>query len=234
MIPGNGLAAHVREQRSVLAAGEKRVLVWMAARLPPWVTSDQLTGLALVSMAAAGASFAAMRLTPWAAVGVVAAMAANWFGDSLDGTLARVRNRQRPRYGFYVDHVVDVAGTALLLAGMACSGAMYPIVAIAALAAYLMVSAESYLATHAVGVFRMSFFKIGPTELRILLAAAALEVTRDPRIDVPGTAGVRLLDVGGAVAIAALIGVFAFNAVRHARVLARAEPLPASPAREAA
>jgi phosphatidylglycerophosphate synthase len=217
---------HVRDQRSVLAAAEKRALVWIAGRLPAWVTSDQLTCLGLASMAAAGAAFAATRIAPAAALGVVAALAANWFGDSLDGTLARIRDQQRPRYGFYVDHVIDVAGTAFLLGGMACSGHMTPTAALAVLAAYLMVSAESYLATHAIGVFRMSFFGFGPTELRILLAIGALAVMRDPHIDSGPFAGMQLFDAGGVVAIVGLLGVFAFNAIRHTRLLYRAEPLP--------
>ena len=225
---------HVRDQRSVLAAAEKRALLWIARRLPGWVTSDQLTCLGLVSMAAAGAAFAAMRITPAAAPAVVAALAANWFGDSLDGTVARVRDQQRPRYGFYVDHVIDVAGTAFLLGGLACSGHMTPIVALSVLAAYLMVTAESYLATHALGVFRMSFFGFGPTELRILLAAGAMVVMVNPQIDSGPFAGMQLFDVGGVIAIAGLLGVFAFNAIRHTRLLYREEPLPDVRARRAA
>jgi archaetidylinositol phosphate synthase len=229
-----GGAAHRRDHRSLLAAAEKRALVWMAERLPRWVTSDQLSTLGLVSMAAAGGAFAALQLTPMAAFAFVAALAANWFGDSLDGTLARVRDQQRPRFGFYVDHVIDVAGTALLLSGMACSGRMQPVIAFATLAAYLAVSAESYLATHSLGVFRMSFLGFGPTELRILLAAGALAVMHDGRISGGPFAGARLFDVGGIVAIAGLIGVFAFNAVRHTRLLYQAEPLPNANARRAA
>ncbi len=235
MIPTTtGSVAHRRHHESVLAAVEKRALVWIARRLPYWVTSDQLSGLGLWSMAAAGAAFAALQLTPWAAFAVVAALAANWFGDSLDGTLARVRDQQRPRFGFYVDHVIDIAGTALLLAGIACSGRMHPEIALATLAAYLMVSAESYLATHALGVFRMSFFGFGPTELRILLAAGALAVMHHARIDSGPFAGARLFDVGGVIAIAGLLGVFVFNGIRHTRLLYRAEPLPDSDARRAA
>ena len=88
--------------------------------------------------------------------GAVAGLALNWFGDSLDGTVARIRNHQRPRYGFYVDHVVDVVSMALLCAGLAHSPHMSPVIALLLLAAYLMVSAEAYLATHACGVFRVS------------------------------------------------------------------------------
>ena len=211
------------------------MLIWIAGRLPGWVTSDQLTCLGLASMAAAGGAFAAMRVSPGAAAaGVAASLVANWFGDSLDGTLARVRNQQRPRYGFYVDHVIDVAGTAFLLGGMACSGQMAPIVALTVLAAYLMVTAESYLATHALGVFRMSFLGFGPTELRILLVTGALVVIRDSRVHGGPFAGMQLFDVGGIIAAAGLLVVFAVNATRHTRALHQAEPLPAHSARRAA
>jgi phosphatidylglycerophosphate synthase len=226
MMEPTGSAVHVREHRTVLAAAEKRLLVWIAARLPESVSSDQLTCLGLASLAAAGAAFASMRIAPAAAFVVVAALAANWFGDSLDGTLARVRNQPRPRYGFYVDHVLDIGGTAFLLGGMACSGRMSPVVALAALGAYLMVSAESYLATHALGVFRMSFLGFGPTELRMLLAAGALAAMPDPRVAMGPFDAPRLLDFGGVIATAGLFGAFTFNVIRHTSLLYRAEPLP--------
>jgi phosphatidylglycerophosphate synthase len=224
---------HVREHRSVLAAAEKRLLVWIAGRLPGYVSSDQLTCLGLASLAAAGAAFAFMRIAPAAAFGVVAALAANWFGDSLDGTLARVRHQPRPRYGFYVDHVLDIGGTALLLGGMACSGRMLPVVALATLGAYLMVSAESYLATHALGVFRMSFLGFGPTELRMLVAAGALAAMPDPHVAMGPFGAPRLFDVGGVIATAGLLGAFAFNVIRHTSLLYQAEPLPARDVRAA-
>jgi phosphatidylglycerophosphate synthase len=169
-----------------------------------------------------------------AALAFVAALAANWFGDSLDGTLARVRDQQRPRFGFYVDHVIDITGTTLLLCGMAYSARMQPAIAFATLAVYLAVSAESYLATHALGVFRMSFLGFGPTELRILLAVGAVAVMRDGRIGGGPFAGALLFDAGGIVAIAGLTGVFVFNAIRHTRLLYQAEPLPRADARRAA
>jgi len=216
---------HVREHRSLLAGAEQRLLVSVAQRLPAWVTSDRLSLLGLAAMPAAAAGFVLIPRTPWGAAMVAAALAMNWFGDSLDGTVARVRRQQRPRFGYYVDHVIDVAGTGVLLAGIAWSGVMSPAIAMALLSAYLLVAAESYLATHAVGVFRISFAGFGPTELRIVLAAGAVALIDDQWIDVAGSR-VRLFDVGGIAAIAGLIVAFVVSAVRNTVDLYRAEPLP--------
>ncbi len=221
-----GAGNHVRMHASVTAAAEKRLLVWMARRLPRAITSDQLSILGLAAMGAAAAAFAAQRYTPTAAPLVVIALALNWFGDSLDGTVARVRGEERPRFGYYVDHVIDLAGAAVLLAGIACSGLMNPALAASTLAAYLLVSAESYLATHASGVFRMSHFGFGPTELRILLAIGAIKTAHSPWIHLPGGALVRLFDIGGAATVAGLISAFAIAAVRNTRVLHREDRAP--------
>src|SRR5438094_527465 len=221
-----GNAVHIRHLHSVLAGIEKRALIWLAERLPSWINSDHLSALAVVSMMVAGASVAALRLSRWAAVAAIAALAANWFGDSLDGTLARVRSHQRPRYGFYVDHVIDLAGTACLLAGLGCSGFMTPLIALILLAAYLIVAAESFLATHAVGVFRISFFGFGPTELRIVLAIGAVQMIRKPWVSIGSLPPMRLFDVGGLVAIVGLAIVFIVSALRNTRALYLAEPVP--------
>ena len=184
---------HVRQHGSLLAGVERSALIWIARRLPEWITPDHLSGLALASMAAGGCSFAAFRVTRWAALGVLASLAGNWFGDSLDGTLARVRRCERPRFGFYVDHVVDLTGTAFLLAGIACSGAMSPTVAIAVLAAYLLVMAETFLATHATAKFRLSIWGFGPTEVRIVLAAGALKLADNGLVSIGAFGSIRTL-----------------------------------------
>ena len=214
---------HVREHRSILAAAEKRLLIYIAERLPRSINSDHLTSLALAGMALAGAAFAAARWDRRALWLVVVALAINWFGDSLDGTLARVRRTERPRYGFYVDHVLDIAGTTLLLAGLACSPFMTPIVALSVLIAYLLVSGEVFLATAVRGVFKMSVGGIGPTELRIILAAGAIALLRDPSVSIGGVT-VRLFDIGGAVAAAGLVVVFVVSVCRNTWALAVAEP----------
>jgi phosphatidylglycerophosphate synthase len=198
--------------------------------MPPWIHSDHLTGLALAAMLGAGAGFWWSSVTPLGLALVVLCLAINWFGDSLDGTLARVRRHERPRYGFYVDHVVDLAGTAALLGGLALSGYMTPVVAILLLAAYFMVSAEVFLAAHSVGRFRMSLFGIGPTELRILLAIGTAVLAVHPSTDLFGRT-FKLFDVGGLVASAGLAAAFVVSAVSNARELARVEPRPVGLAR---
>jgi archaetidylinositol phosphate synthase len=216
---------HTREHRSLLASGEKRLLIAIARSLPRWITSDQLTLLGLLALLAAGAAFANIPSTRRAVVLFVLALAANWFGDSLDGTLARVRCQPRPRYGYYVDHVIDLVGVVALVSGMAASGLMTVSVALAVMAAYGLVSAETFLATHAVGVFRLSFAGIGPTELRMLLAVGAVAVARDPWAEVAGRR-MLLLDISGLITTAGLGVVFVASAVRNARALYLAEPLP--------
>jgi archaetidylinositol phosphate synthase len=216
---------HVREHLSILAGAEKRLLVAIARRLPDWISSDHLTALALVSMLAAGPAFAAIPLTPWAAALFVVLLVINWFGDSLDGTLARVRDRQRPRYGYYVDHVIDLAGCSALLVGMGASGLMTPAVALAVLAGYFLMAAESYLATHSRGTFKLSFAGVGPTELRIVLAIGAVKVAAAPTVILAGRE-LLLLDVGGAVATAGFVVAFVVSSIRNGRALFALERLP--------
>ncbi len=216
---------HVREHRSILMAIEKRVLVWIARRLPRWIKSDHLTLVGLIGMLLAGLAYWAARWDERALLVAVAALALNWFGDSLDGTLARVRDCQRPRYGFYVDHVIDTVGAFFLLGGLAASGYVSPAVAWGVLVGYLMVAAESYLATHALGVFRLAFMRIGPTELRVVLAIGTLRLLFKPVVWLGSLGPFLLFDVGGACAIAGMAVALTVSAVRNTRTLSQEEPL---------
>jgi archaetidylinositol phosphate synthase len=220
---------HVREHGSVLAASEKRLLIWIAERLPAAINADHLTALGAVAMVGAGAAFAAASVDRRALAIVPVMLFLNWFGDSLDGTVARVRGHQRPRYGYYLDHVVDIVNTAALFLGMAASGLMHPLLGVGVLLGYVMLCAESFLATHALGVFRISFSGVGPTELRILLSAGALVAISKPIVTPFGLAAMPLFDVGGAVTIAGMAVAFTLSAWRNARTLYRAEPLPTTP-----
>ena len=214
-----------RVHTSVLAAVEKRCLVWMAHRLPAVVNSDHLTALAGIAMLGAGICYAMGAGSPVAMLAAILMLVLNWFGDSLDGTLARVRHHERPRYGFYVDHVLDAVGILFLFGGFALGGIMSPAVAAGFALAYYLLTIEIALATHAVGTFRISFWKFGPTELRILLAVGTLQIMRSPFVTLAGER-VLLFDVGGAVAIVALLVTFVAAAVRNGRLLYRLEPLP--------
>ncbi len=212
--------SHVRQHNSILAAAEKRALIWMATRLPRWVNSDHLSGLGLASMAGAGLAFVLAASDPVAGASlVVMCLLLNWFGDSLDGTLARVRDQQRPRYGYYVDHVIDLAGTAMLFAGLAASGYMSPAIAALVVAAFFMVSAETYLATHSRGVFKMAMLGVGPTELRILLAAGALALINTPMVSPFGVGPIALWDLGGVIGSIGMIGAFIVSSARNTKAL---------------
>ena len=215
-----------RVATNVLAVSERRCLLWLAPRLPRWINSDHLTVLALIAMLLTGTSYYLARWHPSALLLAVVWLAVNWFGDSLDGTLARVRGHQRPRYGFYVDHVVDCFGVLFLFAGLALSGYMSPFVAMGLLVAYFMLSIEVYLATYCLTVFRLSFWGFGPTELRLVLAMGTLALLFDPTVELLGQ-GYRLFDVGGLAATAGLVGTLVVSVIQNVRALYRAEPLPA-------
>jgi len=220
------MAEHVRDHRSVLAAAEKRLLISIARRLPGSINSDHLTALALFAMGMAGVAYALARWDArflWLAI---ASLGLNWFGDSLDGTVARVRHQERPRYGFYVDHVLDIVGATLLFAGLAASGYMTPMIAVSLLVAYLLVSGEVFLATNVRRVFKMSFSGFGPTELRILLAIGTIALFRDPHVDLGWFGQMRLFDVGGLAGIAGMAVALTVNVLRNASALAREEPRP--------
>ncbi len=214
-----------RSLTSVLALLEKRALLWLAARLPRWVNSDHLTALALAAMLLAGLSYRLASMSGAGLLLAVVCLAVNWFGDSLDGTVARVRQHERPRYGFYVDHVVDAAGAVFLLGGLGLSGYMSPLVALALLVAYLLLLVETFLATCTLGTFTMSYFGIGPTELRILLAIGNLVLLVHPRAEIFGRQYL-LFDAGGAIAAGGMVLTLIVAVTRHTRALYLAEPLP--------
>ena len=204
-----------RIQESALARGEKRALVWMAGRTPAWINSDHLTILGFAAQVATGACYAMSRFNRLWLVAAIACLALNWFGDSLDGTLARVRQKQRPRYGFYVDHILDSIGSVALMGGLALSGYMSPWVAMSLLVLFLLLSIQSYLATYTLGEFHMSFWSFGPTELRVLLAIGNLALFRWPYV----LHGHRLFDIGGVAGIVGMTAMLIFATGRNIRRL---------------
>jgi phosphatidylglycerophosphate synthase len=214
-----------RAQVSLLAPLEKRCLIWLAHRTPRWINSDHLTALGLLALLGAGLSYWYARWNRLGLLLVILCLALNWLGDSLDGTLARVRNKQRPRYGFYVDHVIDAFGTFFLLAGLGLSGYMSERIATGLLIVYFMLTIEVYLATYTIGTFHLSFWKLSPTELRILLMIGNVALLFRPVVGVFG-ARYRLFDIGGLVGILGMTLMLLTAVVKHTLILYRSERVP--------
>jgi phosphatidylglycerophosphate synthase len=213
-----------RVNQALTARMEKRALQWMAERAPRWVSSDQLTLLGLSAQIGAGICYALSRYDRRILLMAIVCLALNWLGDSLDGTLARVRRQERPRYGFYVDHIVDVLGSVALMCGLGWSGLLHWSTAMAMLIAFLVLSSESYLATYTLKTFELSQGIFGPTEIRILLAVGTLAALRSPYSTVFGHK-MLLLDLGGAIATLGMAGMAFLVTVRHTAQLYRQEPL---------
>lgn len=207
-----------REMNGWTARAEKRLLVRLASRLPERVTPDHLTLLGFLGMLLAGAAYALAGRNPLVLHVTNLGLLVNWFGDSLDGTLARHRGRLRPRYGFYVDHVVDAFGATAVLGGLAVSGLMSPVLAAGVLVTYLLFSVHLYLQTHVMGRFRMSVGRVGGTELRLLLAIVNLAAIAWPRVQ-----GVRVFDALGAMGGTALVFALLISVARTTRELYRLE-----------
>jgi archaetidylinositol phosphate synthase len=215
----------VRVQESWLAGIEKLALLRLAAHTPQWIGPDHLTVLGLVAQIGAGFGYALARWNRYALLVVILCLVLNWLGDSLDGTLARVRQRQRPRYGFYVDHMVDSFGALALMGGLALSGYMQPWIAIGLLIGFLLLSIQSYLATLALGEFRLSFWRFGPTELRVLLSIGNLALLWKPVVQV-FAAHYRLFDVGGIIGLTGMALMVVVFTLQNTIRLYREERIP--------
>ncbi len=207
-----------RVQTGLLSGVESRILQWIAQRLPQSIGPDHLTLLGFLAMAGAGLAYGFSDTRAQLLHLVNFCIFLNWLGDSLDGTLARYRNKLRPRYGFYVDHIIDSFGAVFLLVGLALSGLMSERIALSLLALYLLLSIHSYLTAHTLGVFRISFFHFSPTELRLLLVVGNLVVLFKPFVSLWGHRWL-LFDVGGVVGILILALVIVISTTRVTRAL---------------
>ena len=163
-----------RIQGNLLARGERRVLTWLCARLPGWVKPDQLTTLGLIGAAMVLAGYAASavdRQWLWLAI---AGFFVHWFGDSLDGSLARYRQIERPRFGYFIDHSADGLGNLMIVGGLGLSPFVRLDVSLLALAGYYLLSIHAFLAVRVLGELRLSYAAAGPTELRLALIGMTL------------------------------------------------------------
>jgi phosphatidylglycerophosphate synthase len=214
-----------RFQQALTASVERRALLWLARRTPGRISPDHLTALGFGAQFLVGASYALARWNKYSLVLATFFIAVNWLGDSLDGTLARYRSQPRPRYGFYVDHMVDTLGATFLIVGLAASNYIHAQVAASMLVAFLVLSVETYLAAYTLADFRLSHGLFGPTEIRILLAAGSITLLFHPYANLFGY-DFLLFDVGGAIAILGMLGMAILSAVRHTRKLYIEERLP--------
>ena len=226
MIPAvsAGFRNATRIQTSLTASVERRALLLLAERTPNCVSPDHLTALGFAAQFLAGASYALARWNKYILLLATFFIAVNWLGDSLDGTLARYRGRLRPRYGFYLDHMVDTFGAAFLMFGLAASSYLHWQVAVGMLAAFLVLSIETYLAAYTLCDFRLSHGLFGPTEVRILLAIGNVTLMFHPHAHLFGREFL-LFDVGGSVAIAGMLGMAIFATIRHTITLYNEERL---------
>jgi len=194
----------MRIQLAITAPAERRILAWFARRTPDSISPDHLTALGFAAQILASAAYALSRWNKYFLILATFFIAVNWLGDSLDGTLARYRNRLRPRYGFYVDHMTDTFGGVFLMSGLALSGFLHWQIAIGMLVGFLVLSVESYLTTYTIGKFRMSYALFGPTEIRILLMIGNVALIFRPYAHVAGHKFL-LFDLGGAIAIVGML-----------------------------
>jgi archaetidylinositol phosphate synthase len=210
-----------REKTFLLARPEGRVLEWIARRLPAWVMPDQLTALGVLAAIGIAAAYALSNRDPlwlWAASGL---LVVHWLGDSLDGTLARVRKTERPRYGYYLDHLVDAIATALIGVGLGLSPYMLLATGLVLVVAYLVLSINTYLETNTLGVFSLGYGRLGPTEARVGLIAINTVLALGV---VPTALGMGLLDFVVLGIAAVMLGALGVRAFRNLRELARLEP----------
>ena len=220
----SGFVNALRVHQALTADLEKRVLVWLAKRTPRFINSDYLTTLGFIAQVLGGATYA-LAAHDWRALWLVNFfLVLNWLGDSLDGTLARVRDQQRPRYGFYVDHISDTFGAMALMTGLAVSGYAHWQIAAGLLVGFYVLSIESFLATYTMGHFHLSHGIFGPTEIRILLFVGNLVLMAHPYTNISGRHFL-LYDIGGGIAIGVMLTMAGVTACHHVAVLYREEKL---------
>ena len=214
-----------RAKAFLLARHEQRALEWLARRVPARVQPDHLTALGVLAAVGIAAAYLLSNRDPtwlWAASGL---LVVHWLGDSLDGTLARVRRTERPRYGYYLDHLVDAVATGLIGLGLGLSPHMLLVTGLVIVLAYLVLSINTYLETQVFGTFALGYGGVGPTEARLALVAlnTAIALGVGTSVTVEGL-GIGVLDAVGLAGAAVMLAALGVRAARNLRRLAAAEP----------
>ncbi|MGV7120055.1 MULTISPECIES: CDP-alcohol phosphatidyltransferase family protein [unclassified Sphingopyxis] len=210
--------APTRIQQNFLARHERRLLNWICPRLPAWVTPDQLTTLGFLGAVIVAAGYMLSWIDDeWLGLCLVGYIV-NWFGDSLDGSLARWRRIERPRYGYFVDHSIDAVGTLLMVGAIGASPYMRLDVALMAVIGYFLLSIHTFLAAKVVGEFRLSYMAGGPTELRLMLMAMTVTMALVGPGDIGGT-NFSPFDLFGLVVASILVTIFVVQSFAMAHML---------------
>ena len=223
-----------RIQTSVLNAAEKKALVWLAERQPKWADSDMLTYIGHIGAAVIALGFILSNFSVHFLWLSILGFVINWYGDSLDGTLARVRKQQRPVYGFYIDHTMDAINEALMFMGAGLSPFMRFDLSCVILVVYLMLTLNVAMNAHLKGEFRLTYAKLGPTEFRLICIIACLiligvKSLREYTLALPWTVGtleLHILDIIGLVILLALIVIYFVTIMQDARYYAKIDPKP--------
>ena len=218
---------HIRINNTILGPLERPALNWLAEHLPAWVTPDHLTGLGLFASFLIFISYCATNINInflWlASFGFLL----NWFGDSLDGTLARKRKIERPLYGFFIDHIIDAISTLLIFLGLGFSPFLNMELALIALIGYLLLSIYTYLSTYTNNVFQISFGGLGPTEIRVLaiMLNVAIYFYRDPldKFNIGNILSLTFLDIAVVVVALILYSMFLIISIKSAGSLRKIE-----------
>ena len=224
----------VRIQNSILNGAEKKALAWLAERQPKWVVSDMLTLVGIIGALMIGAGFVlCSKNINWLWLSI-AGFVVNWYGDSLDGTLARVRNTQRPLYGYYLDHTVDCFNEAFMFLGLGLSYLMRLDIALMILIVYLFLTVNVSVNAHLKSEFKLTYGKLGPTEFRVIACLLIMCFIFFPCIREFHTSmhflgrevALTALDIAGLVILAVLVLIYLVTVIQDARGYAKADPMP--------
>lgn len=230
MTPLPDVAPIERIQENLLARSERRLLTWLCSRMPVWVTPDLLTFFGLFGSVLVFAGYLASNAAAdWLWL-CIAGYSVHWFGDSLDGSLARFRRIERPRYGYFLDHSCDGVATTLVVVGIGLTPYVELEAALIALAGYLLLSIHAFLSVRVLGELRLSYLNLGPTELRLILIALTLAMyfIGPTKVLIGALSAFDLFTAGAGLL---MIVLFVVQTAAKARMLARQEPVktPAAP-----